>query len=515
MNPFAGIRWNWPVLASAASIVGCAVPAAANQYLTEAQSLQVIFGADVAVRHETKFLSEEQRMRLESASGLRFRESSCNFSIIERQGKLAGYALILDEIGKSEPITFMVGISPEGKVIDVAVMIFRESRGWEVKESRFLHQFHNKRVSDPIQIDRDLINYSGATLSSRAIARGVKRALLLQQEFYPSTQPHSGGVFARPLLFSPANRTRAIRELGSLGLYRQARYRMGTICEVRVWTPSARESEAAFVAAFSEISRLDKVFSSYRDDSELAIVNVEAAVRPVHVSIDFWHLTNAAVKSWRISERTFDVTVGPLVKAWGFRDGKPHIPKRSELVEARAKVGSDGLELMPTRRAVRFRKAGMELDFGGLAKGYAAERAAQVALEAGAVSVLVNLGGSSLCAAANQELISELPECSARAEGRHAVEPELLQWPVVMQSASSLGLEPCHWMLPSGWVLSSSGSSEQSFSAPDGKILSHIIDPRTGMPLEGPCAAAVVARSGIDGEVLTKPLLLSKRSSRI
>src|SRR5580765_3256237 len=114
------MHWNWPVLASAASIVGCAVPAAANQYLTEPQSLQVIFGADVAVRHETKSLSEEQRNHLESVTGLRFREPSYNFSIVEHQGKIAGYALILDEIGKSEPITFMVGMSPEGKVIDVA-----------------------------------------------------------------------------------------------------------------------------------------------------------------------------------------------------------------------------------------------------------------------------------------------------------------------------------------------------------------------------------------------------------
>ena len=515
MSPFAGMRWNWPVLASAASIVGCAVPAAANQYLTEAQSLQVIFGADIAVRHETRSLSEEQRKQLESAGGLRFREPSYSFSIIERQGKLIGYALILDEIGKSEPITFMVGMSPEGKIIDVAVMVFRESRGWEVKEPRFLRQFHNKRASDPIQIDRDLINYSGATLSSRAIARGVKRALLLQQEFYPSTQQNAGGAFAKPLLFSPVDSMRAIRELGSLGLYRQARYRMGTICEIRAWAPSVPETEAAFAAGFNEIRRLDKVFSNYRDDSELAMVNAEAAAHPVHVSRDFWRLTNVAVRSWKNSQGTFDITVGPLVRAWGFREGKFRIPTPAELAEARGKVGSEGLELMSGRRAVRFRKAGMELDFGGLAKGYAAERAARLALKAGAVSVLVNLGGSSLCAAADPERISEQRELSASGEAEQLFASDLLQWPVVLQSASPQGCEPCHWMLSSGWVLSSSGSSEQSFTAPDGRILSHIIDPRTGMPLEGPCAASVLAQSGIDGEVLTKPLLLSNRSLQI
>ena len=513
MSPFAGMRWNWPVLASAASIVGCAVPAAANQYLTETQSLQIIFGADVAVRHETRSLSEEQRKQLESSSSLRFRESSYDFSIVEHEGKLAGYALILEETGKSEPITFMVGMTPEGKVLDVAIMIFRESRGWEVKEPRFLHQFHNKRVSDPIQIDRDLINYSGATLSSKAIARGVKRALLLQKEFYSATQADEEGTSPKPLLFSPADSTRAMRQLGSLGLYRQARYRMGTISEIRVWASSASDSEAAFAAGFSEISRLDRVFSNYRDDSELAIVNAEASARPVRVSSDFWRLTKAAVRSWKISNGTFDITVGPLVKAWGFHDGKPRIPTPAELAEARGKVDSDGLELVPGRRAIRFRKAGMELDFGGLAKGYAAERATQLALKAGAVSVLVNMGGSSLCAAANGERISEQADLSVHEEEQHRADAEFLRWPVVMQSRSPSGVHPYYWMLPAGWVLSSSGSSEQSFTAPDGEILSHIIDPRTGMPLQGPCGASVVTRSGIKGEVLTKPLLLGIRST--
>jgi FAD:protein FMN transferase len=510
MNPFAGMRWNWPVLASAATIVSCAVPAAANQYLTEAQALQVIFGADVAIKHETKSLSEDQRKKLESASGLRFRESSYSFSIVERRGKLAGYALILDEIGKSEPITFMVGISPEGKVIDIAIMVFRESRGWEVKESRFLHQFHNKRASDPIQIDRDLINYSGATLSSRAIARGVKRALLLEQEFYPPAHAHVVGPLVTPLSspIESLSNTPAIREIGEFSLYRQARYRMGTICEIRVWALCASESKAAFAAGFGEIARLDKVFSNYRPDSELAIVNAEAAKHAVRVSTDFWYLTNEAVKSWKNSNGAFDITVGPLVRAWGFHDGKGYVPTQAKLAEARAKVGSDGLQLKSG--AVRFRKPGTELDFGGLAKGYASERAAQLAVSSGAVSVLVNMGGSSLCAVADKERIAQESELSASGDKLASLRAELSQWPVVMQCPSALG-QPSQTMLSSGWTLSSSGSSEQSFSDPDGRLLSHIIDPRTGWPLEGHRTASVVSRSGIHGEVLTKPLLLGSR----
>jgi len=70
------------------------------------------------------------------------------------------------------------------EVTDVAVMVYRETRGGEVKEQRFLRQFHGKKLSDPIQVNRDIVNYTGATLSSHAIARGVKKALALAELFY-------------------------------------------------------------------------------------------------------------------------------------------------------------------------------------------------------------------------------------------------------------------------------------------------------------------------------------------
>ena len=72
----------------------------------------------------------------------------------------------------------------KGDTRDVAVMDYRETRGWEVKEQRFLRQFRGKSLADPITVDRDIVNYTGATLSSHAIAHGVKKALALIQTFY-------------------------------------------------------------------------------------------------------------------------------------------------------------------------------------------------------------------------------------------------------------------------------------------------------------------------------------------
>lgn len=505
----------WPWLATSAALVGCAIPAAGQVFLTETQALQVIFGQDVVAKRDSKSLTDAERKKLEASSGLHFPEPAYAFFVVERQGQVAGYALVLDEIGKSEPITFMAGMTPEGKVIDVAVLVFRESRGWEIKEKRFLRQFRGKRVGDPIQIDRDIINYSGATLSSKALARGVKRALLLLQMFHPPGDRHPGttaGELVRP---APPLALH-LRDGGKtdFALYRQARYRMGTVCEMRVWASSATCAMKAFAAGFDEVARLDRMFSNYRDDSELAHVNSTASKTPVEVSREFWDLTRYALRWWKNSKGTFDITVAPLLKSWGFWEGTPHVPAAEEFSQAKARVGAHNVELLPSRRAIRFRRDGVELDFGGLAKGYAAERAARVARETGAVSVLVNLGGSSLCAAEDGEGPAPERENQVGNEPRRSSSLATGEWPVFISGLGRFPESARYLVLSSGWSLSTSASCEQSFRAPDGRILSHIIDPRTGSPIEDPCSATVLARSGLESEIFTKPLLLLDHASR-
>src|SRR5262249_18537372 len=110
-----------------------------------------------------------------------------------RHGKTCGYAAIVEEIGKSEPITFMAGVDPEGRVGEVALMVFRESRGAEGREPRFMRQFKGKQLKDPIRVNQDILNYTGATLSSEAMARGVKKALALVDHFYLRRRGALGG----------------------------------------------------------------------------------------------------------------------------------------------------------------------------------------------------------------------------------------------------------------------------------------------------------------------------------
>ena len=152
--------------------------------LTEPEALKIVFPKSQSVEPQVRTLSEPQREALQTKTGMRFPEPQYSSFIGHGKEGIEGYAVIMNEIGKHEYITFIVGISPKGEIRDVAVMDYRETRGWEVKEQRFLRQFRGKSLADPIAVDRDIVNYTGATLSSHAIARGVKKALALVQAFY-------------------------------------------------------------------------------------------------------------------------------------------------------------------------------------------------------------------------------------------------------------------------------------------------------------------------------------------
>jgi len=92
--------------------------------------------------------------------------------------------VIQETIGKHRPITYMVGVSPDGRVTSVEILVYRESKGNEVRMKRFNYQYEGKTTQDPIRINKDIINITGATMSVRSVSAGVKRALVLVEEFF-------------------------------------------------------------------------------------------------------------------------------------------------------------------------------------------------------------------------------------------------------------------------------------------------------------------------------------------
>lgn len=153
-------------------------------YLSREEAFKTLIPEAEQVTHDTVSLTEAQRERVASLVGGRVRESDMTFWVGARAGQTLGYATVLDVIGKEQPITFMVGVAPDGTVRGVQVLIYRESQGGEIRSKRFLAQFVGKTLNAPLRLGRDLHGISGATLSSRSTALAVKKALALVAVVY-------------------------------------------------------------------------------------------------------------------------------------------------------------------------------------------------------------------------------------------------------------------------------------------------------------------------------------------
>ncbi|MEP6601840.1 MAG: FMN-binding protein, partial [Nitrospirota bacterium] len=153
-------------------------------YLTEEEALKILFPAAQKIQADELRLTPEQKVQIQDRIGWKFPEESFKAFTAQSNGTVHGYAVIQETIGKHRPITYIVGVSPEGKVFDVEIMVYRESKGSEVRRKRFNAQYEGKTAQDPISINKDIINITGATMSVRSVSAGVKRALVLVDEFY-------------------------------------------------------------------------------------------------------------------------------------------------------------------------------------------------------------------------------------------------------------------------------------------------------------------------------------------
>lgn len=158
--------------------------AAETVTLTPKEALKVFFQNSEQVISEKKELKGELKGRIEKSLGYSLSRESITFYLGKTKDHVDGYALIDNEIGKTEPITFMTVITPQGEVRAVEILVYRESHGGEVKSKRFLKQFESKKQLDPIRVGQDIDNISGATLSARALAKGVKRGVTFWKAFY-------------------------------------------------------------------------------------------------------------------------------------------------------------------------------------------------------------------------------------------------------------------------------------------------------------------------------------------
>ena len=156
----------------------------AEVFMTEEDAVKIMLPKSERIRKEVIRLSQEKKDVIEQRIGWKFPEASFELYIGETGDRIDGYAMVHNTIGKHKHMTYMVGVDNRGACTDVELLVFREAKGSEVGRKRFNAQYEGKMVSDPIRINKDIINISGATMSVRSISAGVKRVLVLVDEFY-------------------------------------------------------------------------------------------------------------------------------------------------------------------------------------------------------------------------------------------------------------------------------------------------------------------------------------------
>ena len=194
------------------------------------------------------------------------------------------------------------------------------------------------------------------------------RSRLGKQNLFPNRDRKGVGAFLL-LLALPAFATQRVE--GSVDA-------MGTAYSIVAYGEDQGRLQSAVSQGLEEARRLDEMLSNYKPTSEWSMVNRMAGSGPVHITPELFQLLSACVEYSQESEGAFDITVGPLMRVWGFYKGSGHLPHRAEVWGALNKIGYKNIVLDPVHQTVKFAIASLELDPGGIGKGYAVDRIAQI-----------------------------------------------------------------------------------------------------------------------------------------
>ncbi|MCM8781167.1 MAG: FAD:protein FMN transferase [Candidatus Omnitrophica bacterium] len=244
-------------------------------------------------------------------------------------------------------------------------------------------------------------------------------------------------------------------------LYRETRLLMGTYVEVV--SPEKR----AIPIAFEEIKKIENLLSKYKEDSEIARLNKYGSLKVSPQTLD---VLKIAKNFWLVTDGAFDITVGPLVKLWGFMDRKYHLPEQDEISKALDFVGMDKISINEKENMVKLKNLGMQIDLGGIAKGYAVDSAVKRLRENGIKSCLINAGGDIYCL------------------GDNFGSP----WRVAIQHPDREGF--LDYLYLKDRAVATSGNYEQYFIKAD-KRYTHIFNPKTGYPVDLDISSVTVIAS--------------------
>lgn len=247
---------------------------------------------------------------------------------------------------------------------------------------------------------------------------------------------------------------------------------MGTLFTIKVYAADEAAAVAGKNAAFAKVTRLDQMMTDYDPESELMRLCQRPAGEPVHVSEELFAILRESQRVAELTAGAFDVTVGPVVRLWRRARRAETLPAPEALARARQSVGWRKLKLDARTRSVTLEAPHMQLDLGGIAKGFAADQALAELRRHGLNRALV--------AASGDIAVGDPP-------------PGQRGWRIAVGGLLNTGRATPRILLLANAAVSTSGDAEQ-FVEIGGKRYSHIIDPRTGIGLTERWQVSIVAR---------------------
>ena len=270
-----------------------------------------------------------------------------------------------------------------------------------------------------------------------------------------------------------------------MGRFEFRQRHMGIEARIVLYAPEEEGASRAAGAAFARIAVLDSLMSDYRVDSELNQLSARAGGPPVPISAELFFVLSRSQELARLTDGAFDVTLGPLVRLWREARRTAVLPAAEARRDAIARSGWRHLRLDAAARTAQLLRPGMQLDLGGIAKGYAADEAIAVLRAHGITRALVEMGGDIM--------VGEAP-------------PDAAGWNV---GAVDAGANASATILERS-AISTSGDLEQ-FVEIGGQRYSHVVDPSSGLGLSSRVAATVVAPDGITADALSTALTVLGR----
>ena len=267
--------------------------------------------------------------------------------------------------------------------------------------------------------------------------------------------------------------------------YPHSFFTMSTQATVTLYCQNQKMANKGFKIVENKFKEIVSACNVYDSESKISKINQNSYSKDTKCSPLIWELLNISKKFYEISDYSFDVTAGPLIKQWGFYKKQNKLPSAQDIIKAKSNVGFNNIIIKKDK--IRFNKKGIKIDFGGIAKGFAIDKAIEELERNGFKSGFINLGG-------NIRTLSKLPKDKENFKIgiKNPKDKNRLLGTIKIKDNS----------------ISTSGNYERYVTI-NGKRYTHIINPKTGMPVEGMLSVTVVTPFAVEADALSTAIFIN------